>query len=188
MTEALKWIAANWPKVPRTLRVIVLFILGSGALGVGLGVGFLAWKSGYIEERLGMVATSKDLEQQTAAITGHVDDTDQRVRTIVNASLQQYTDSLAMVRTDVEETMAKPILQNIIALKAQVRVLMQAQDITNNALEDQRNTAEATTRELLRRIESRPEDNTAEVLLQIQEQLQVIQEQLPQRKVTKGKF
>ena len=189
MGEALRWIAENWPKVPKVLRSILPVITTAGALGVGFGVGLLAWKSGYIEERLGLMATSKDVEQQTAVITDRVDDTNERTNAIVHAALQQYTDSLTLVRGDVEKTMARPILENIITLKGQVQALMKAQKLTTDALEDQRSTAEATTRELLDRIEARPPDATAEALLKIQQQLNELKEQMPQGKhISKGKF
>ena len=72
--------------VPKVLRGMVLLVLGCAALGIGFGVGFLAWKSGYVEQRLGLVATTQDVKDQTEVITNRVDDTNERMATVVRAS------------------------------------------------------------------------------------------------------
>jgi Zn-dependent oligopeptidase len=181
MNALLVWLAETWPHIPKVLRSLLLLIIASGAIGVGIGVGVLAWKSGYVESRLGVLATSQDVQDQTDVITDKVDDTNERMKSIVHSSLQQYTDSLTLVRADVEEHMAKPILQNIITLKAQVAAIMKAQNITCDAIEQQRRTNEETTRELLNRIEARPSDQTTQVLQQIQQQLIDLQDKVADR-------
>lgn len=151
------WLAGMWVQLRTT------FMVGTFAAGIIIAVA--NWYQANWPAP--PPATADQLQQQTTAIRDQVEAT----QFIVHQALQEYTDSLAMVRAEVEETMAKPILQNIVELNRQMRRLQQGQRVTGQALEEQRQSAEATTTELLQRINARPPDPSAELLRELLERM-----------------
>lgn len=171
-----KWLSSIWSELRSA------FLIGTFAAGI-IVAGFNWYRATFPDVP---PATADQLTTQTNTIRAQVEAT----QVVVSEALQKYTDSLAMVRAEVEESMAKPILQNIIDLNKQVQALRRGQDATGQAIEEQRINTEATTQELLQRINARPADPSRELIQQLLDRMDR-QEELLQtlgRKSSKQKF
>lgn len=172
-----KWFTPIWAELRRT------FLIGTFIAGI-LIAGFNWYRATFPAAE---PATATQLDKQSTSITKQVNSMQQ----IVHQALQDYTDSLSAVRTQVEEDMAKPILENIIKLNEQMARLQRGQVVTATAIEEQRKYSDATTAQLLERINARPPDPSAELLKEVLQRLEAQDElirQLTEKRTSKGKF
>lgn len=172
-----KWVATVWAEVRSAFLV--------GTFAAGIIIAGLNWYRATFPEA--PAATADQLTTQTKAIRNQVEAT----QIVVHDALQAYTDSLALVRAEVEERMAKPILQNIIDLNRQMSRLREGQQVTGEAIEAQRLNAEATTQELLERINARPPDPSEALLRDIIKRMEAqeeIMKTLDHKRISKQKF
>ena len=172
-----KWFVPVWHELRKAFLI--------GAFTAGLVVAGMNWYRETFPAK--EPATADQLNVQGQALQNQM----VAMQGVVRMALQNYTDSLSMVRDDVERTMANPILENIIELNRKMRLLGKGQQNTSDAVEQQRTNAEATTRELLERINAIPNDNNERLLRRVLEKLdeqdKAIEELKTGKKISKFK-
>lgn len=170
------WMAQAWASLKQSLMV--------GAFAAGILITFFNW---YRE-------TFPQPEAATAEqVQGQVDEMKTEMAMmatqVVNNALESYNDSLQVVRRNIEDSVARPVFKAILDLDRRLNRLERGQQATNTALEVQRATEEASTRELLDRVsDDTKQQRILEALERFEERLDGIERGLPKGKTTKQKF
>jgi hypothetical protein len=169
MNTLLTWIASIWPKIPHALRAMLLLFIAAAAIGMGGAVGYMAWQSGYIEQKLGHVATTTDLVDQTQVIR---DQATEIANDAISRSFAQYDSSLkAFLRNERQlavDTTLKPMLRLLLVLEARQKRMESGQKVSDARLQD---LPRELDEKLRRIVEAQPVDRTAAILREIQDQL-----------------
>lgn len=123
----MNWAALTiaWENCPPSLRkVIVALILLVGTLG-GLFIIQLAWRDGLIQQRLGLLVTTTDMQEQTDQLQNY---NLYAVDSIVNDAINSYDllmrQYLANERTMAEDTVLLPLLKTVKQLSITQNVLL----------------------------------------------------------------
>lgn len=187
MNAILTWIAAIWPKVPHAIRAMVLLTLAAAAIGMGGAVGYMAWQSGYIEQRLGGVAKTADIVDQTEVIREQATDI---ANDAVSRSISQYDGSLKeFLREERQlavDTTLKPMLRLLIALDQRQRRLESGQKVSDVRIQELPGQIDE---KLQRLVEAQPVDPTTEILKEMRDQFKEFGERLEiieKQRATKG--
>lgn len=176
MNSVLTWIASIWPKIPHAIRAILLLFVAAAAIGMGGAVGYMAWQSGYIEQKLGGVATTTDIADQTDAIREQATEI---ANDAVTRSIAQYDNSLKEFMREERrlavDTTLKPMLELLIILNRRQRNMESGQKVSDARLQELPGEID----EKLRRIvDARPVDPTAEILIEMQAEFKKFNEKL----------
>lgn len=125
-----------WGKLPPKARLFVACCALVTCMSCGLIIGWLAWDSGYIRQRLGMVATTDDLQQQTEAINTA---SSVVVADAIDQALDAYDDNLRAYmqreRKWAEDTILKPMVQAIRQHDDQLKLLLDATNANTSRLD-----------------------------------------------------
>lgn len=185
-------IARVWNALPKEVRVALLVGLVGAMIAGGMVVTWLAWDSGYLRDRLGMVATTEDLDTQTREI-GQA--TGEAVDSVVHRSLRLYDQELraylAGERSQAIDTILTPMLYALAELDKRQRQMLAATDANTKRLDE---LPKAYGGQLQRLIDATEGDETSKLLRDILERLETIEterqgeEPKPPRRNTKTRL
>ena len=151
------WVAELWNQSPKGLKKVLAGVLLVFAIVFGIVIGVHVWTAGWIQDKLGIVATKDDLEEQTTTIAAQ----QALVASEVDAALARYDESvkgyLQQERKLAVDTTLKPLLKLVFELRDDIR------------------ETKASTERTRTRVESMPQPQRYEDLQRI------IQEQPPSR-------
>lgn len=151
------WLADLWNQSPKGLKKVLAGVLVVFAVVFAIVIAVHVWTAGWIQDKLGIVATKEDLQEQTGTIAAQ----QALVAAEVDAALAKYDQSvkgyLQEERKLAVDTTLKPLLKLVFELR-----------------DDMRET-KASTERTRSRVESMPQPQRYEDLQRI------IQEQPPSR-------
>lgn len=167
-----------WNLIPRYLWRYIGIGLSSGiALAIVLAL-YLFWGSGYIQERLGLMVTKKDLKEQTdslhhgsALMMNEVDakiaDYDQGIR--------EY---LERERRLAKDTILQPILRSLEVLDRNQRAIMRSQAATTERMEELPRAFDAKLERMLEATDPKTQHEQLKKVMEKLEKLESDNEQL----------
>ncbi len=166
-----------WNALPREVRVALLLGLVAAMIAAGIVVAWLAWDSGYVRDRLGIVATTEDLQQQTDHVASAASES---VDSAVGRSLRAYDEELRAYldaeRRQAIDTILTPMLYALAELDKRQRQMLSAQDANTRRLDE---LPKAYNGQLQRLIDATDGDETSRLLRDILERLETIERDRP---------
>lgn len=173
----MNWAAITgiWTKLPREVRIALLVAIVASAVMAAAVLSILAWESGYIRERLGGVATTKDLQEQTTDLHAQngnlVDDAVHSSLSEYDRSLREYLDSERKAAID---TILTPMLFALQELDKRQRQMQAATENTNKRLDE---LPKAYDGRVERMLEQQSGDETTRLMRSILERLENLEQQ-----------
>ena len=172
-----------WASIPSALKRFVGYGVASGiALAIVLAM-YLFWGTGFLQERLGIMVTKKDLSEQTQDLAAA---SDEAITNVVNGTIQQYDqrmrDYLATERQLAKDTILQPILTSLEQLDKNQRVLQRSIVQMNGKMEDLPGAFDEKLARLM--VATQASDNTAkldeltQMIRQQQEELQLLRQEV----------
>ena len=183
-----------WAAIPSALKRFVGYGVASGiALAIVLAM-YLFWGTGFLQDRLGIMVTKKDLSEQTEHLAAV---SDEAVTNVVNGTIMQYDqrlrDYLASERQLAKDTILQPILTSLEQLDKNQRVLQRSIVQMNGKMEDLPGAFNEKLERLMQATEA--SDNTqkldelTQMIRQQQEELQLLRQEVQTgRKTSKVKM
>ena len=152
------------------------------ALAIVLAM-YLFWGTGFLQERLGIMVTKKDLSEQTQDLAAA---SDEAITNVVNGTIQQYDqrmrDYLATERQLAKDTILQPILTSLEQLDKNQRVLQRSIVQMNGKMEDLPGAFDEKLARLM--VATQASDNTekldelTQMIRQQQEELQLLRQEV----------
>ncbi len=136
-----------WDLMGPKLRAWSLRVVTFAAVIILVMFAYLAWSTGEVYRRFGVLPTKEDMQEQTAEITGSMATKDDLSE--VAAALYNYQDSLGRLRTHLDTTLIAPGLMAIVDLQRRMGRLESGQVETRLAIEEQRRQGQQGTEALL---------------------------------------
>jgi hypothetical protein len=126
------WLADLWNQSPRSLKKVLASMLLVFAVVFAIVIGVHVWTAGWIQEKLGFVATRNDLQAQAATINQNA----RQVADQVTTALAAYDDSLksylGQERKLAVDTTLKPLVKMMFAMSRQIEELQTVQRTTQS--------------------------------------------------------
>jgi hypothetical protein len=183
-----------WENIPGALKRFVGYGVASGiALAIVLSM-YLFWGTGFLQDRLGIMVTKKDLSEQTQDLAAA---SDEAITNVVNGTILQYDqrmrDYLASERQLAKDTILKPILTSLETLDKNQRVLQRSILHMNGKMEDLPGAFDEKLARLMVATQasnvSEKLDDLTRMIMQQQEELQLLREEVQTgRKTSKARM
>jgi len=185
-------LAEIWSALPKGVRIIVAIGIVAMFCVLGTVVGYLAWYNSDLPTRLGVVATTKDIEHQTEELrdmgSGAVD-------AAVSAALAEYDHNLrgylAGERLYAVDTILNPLLGAIQQLDKRQRQMQAAQQDATAKLDELPKAYDEKLERLMRAAQpanAKTEELLHQVLQRLEEQDEQLRELQSGRRVKKQVF
>lgn len=183
-----------WAAIPGSLKRFVGYGVASGiAMSMVLAM-YLFWGTGYLQDRLGVVVTKGDLQEQTDKLA---DGSKELVREVAQEVVTEY-DSMLRGYMDQERQLAKdtilfPIVKSIRDLDANVRSLARAQAHMSGRMSELPSVMDEKLLEMLNAMPPTASPAQIEELTRLvrqqQDELELLREEVKSgRRTTKGRF
>lgn len=143
----LPFLAETWGYLPSRIRRGVLGMLFVSGVLLILMFGYLAYSTGEIHRRFGVLPTVQDMEAQTQAITS-----DMATKGDVSAiriELSMYQDSIARLRSHIDTTLVAPGLMAIVDLQQRMARVERGGVETRLAIEESKRQGQQSTVQLI---------------------------------------
>jgi GTPase involved in cell partitioning and DNA repair len=143
----LPFLAETWGYLPPRIRRGVLGMLFVAGVLLILMFGYLAYSTGEIHRRFGVLPTVQDMQEQTEAITS-----DMATKSDVDAirmELSMYQDSLARLRVHLDSTLLAPGLMAVVDLQTRMARVERGGVETRLAIEEQKRAGQQSTVQLM---------------------------------------
>jgi hypothetical protein len=187
------WLPNLWTRLPKEVRGAFLVALVVGIVSACIVIAYLAWESGYLRERLGGVATTKDIEHQTNQLQ---EQGGELMQGAVHQALQEYDQNLRAYldaeRSAAVDTILTPMLFALKELDKRQRQMLAATDANARRLDE---LPKAYDQKLERLITAADGGGTTTLLKDIIERLEAQDKQLRElqagpdgRRISKQKF
>lgn len=150
-----------WQAIPVGLKRFVGYGVASGvALSLVLAM-YLFWGTGYLQDRLGLVATKADITEQTRVMESAMPSAIEEAVSRYDTTLKQY---LQRERELAEDTIMKPILRAIMELDKQQREMLRSMGASTMSMEQR---TRAIDDQLERLVQERNASETDRLLLEL---------------------
>lgn len=178
-----------WNLIPRYLwRFIGIGISSGIALAIVLAL-YLFWGSGYLQERLGLMVTKKDLKAQTDSLRDGsavlMNEVDARIADY-DAGIRAYLDR---ERELAKDTILQPILRGLETLDRNQRLLMRGQAAATERMEELPKAFDAKLERMLEATDPRRQQEQLQLMMEKLDKLekdnQELREQLRGRRITR---
>lgn len=136
-----------WALMGPKLRRWALRILAAAAVIIIVMFAYLAYSTGEVYRRFGVLPTKQDLEDQTSSIKGSMATKEDLAE--VSAALYNYQDSLGRLRAHLDTTLISPGLMAIVDLQRRMGRLESGQVETRLAIEEQKRMGQQGTVQLI---------------------------------------
>jgi Na+-transporting methylmalonyl-CoA/oxaloacetate decarboxylase gamma subunit len=143
----LPFLAETWGYLPPRIRRGVLGMLFVAGVLLILMFGYLAYSTGEIHRRFGVLPTVQDMEAQTEAITGNMATKDEVLA--VGLELSLYRDSLSRLRGHIDTTLIAPGLMAIVDLQQRMARVERGGVETRLAIEESKRQGQQSTVQLI---------------------------------------
>lgn len=110
MGTIIRWVAAVWPKLPKEIRYAILAALVLAVVAATVTLSCLAWRDGFIQQKLGGVATNDHITNEFNTLK---QDVSQQMDQKLAAGFAQFTDSLQMERRKAEDSVQVNVVEPI---------------------------------------------------------------------------
>ncbi len=136
-----------WALLGPKLRKTLVAILSAAGVIILVMFAWLFYSTGEIHRRFGILPTTKDIEEQTEAITENMATKDDVQE--VSYALQNYQDSLGRLRTHFDTALIVPGLNAIVDLQKRMMQLERSGVETRIAVEEQKRQGAQNTEALI---------------------------------------
>lgn len=143
----LPFLQEAWGYLPPRIRRGVLGMLFVAGVIILVMFAYLAYSTGEIHRRFGVLPTVQDLVNQTHTITGAMATKEDLAQ--VSAALVMYQDSLARLREHLDTTLITPGLMAVVDLQQRMARVERGGVETRLAIEEQRRQGQQGTIQLL---------------------------------------
>lgn len=169
------WLTELWNASPRSLKKVLASVLVVFAIVFAVVIAVHVWTAGWIQEKLGIVVTKEDLQEQTDTLAANA----QSAADQVSAALATYDDSLKVYlqseRRLAVDTTLKPLLKLVFNMNERTKELEALQRTTQSSVSRLPAQYEGA---LQRIIEEQPPSRTDALLEQLLESQRKQQQQL----------
>lgn len=178
-----------WNLIPRYLwRFIGIGISSGIALAIVLAL-YLFWGSGYIQERLGLMVTKKDLKDQTDSLQNGsalmMNEVDAKIADY-DQGIREY---LERERRLAKDTILQPILRSLETMDRNLRALGRSQAATTERMEELPRAFDAKLERMLEATDPRSQqqqlDRVLEKLEKLEDDNRQLREQLRGRRTSR---
>jgi len=127
----ITWLSWLWPKLPHEVRIVGLIAVLAAGVAAGMVIGFLAWDSGFVHERLGI---------GTEAPTPPPPAPPPDIMHVVHHALSEYDANLrgylAQERAAAIDTLLTPMLAALRELDKRQRIMRAATTANTERIND----------------------------------------------------
>lgn len=127
----ITWLSWLWPKLPHEVRIVGLIAVLAAGVAAGMVIGFLAWDSGFVHERLGI---------GTEAPTPPPPAPPPDIMHVVHHALSEYDANLrgylAQERAAAIDTLLTPMLAALRELDKRQRIMLAATTANTERIND----------------------------------------------------
>lgn len=163
------WVADLWNQSPNGLKKVLAAVLVVFAVVFAIVISVHVWTAGWIQDKLGIVATKEDLEEQTDTISAQ----QALVAAEVDAAIARYDQAvkgyLQQERMLAVDTTLKPLLKLVFELQADVRKTKESSERTRTRVESL--PIQQQYEDLQRIIQEQPPSRTDQLLERVLERL-----------------
>lgn len=127
----ITWLSWLWPKLPHEVRIVGLIAVLAAGVAAGMVIGFLAWDSGFVHERLG-IGTEAPSPPPPAPPPD--------IMQVVHHALSEYDANLrgylAQERAAAIDTLLTPMLAALRELDKRQRIMLAATTANTERIND----------------------------------------------------
>jgi hypothetical protein len=128
----ITWLSWLWPKLPHEVRIVGLIAVLTAGVSAGMVIGFLAWDSGFVRERLG-IGTEASTPPPPHAPPPDIMQVVHHALSEYDANLRAY---LAQERSAAIDTLLTPMLAALRELDKRQRIMLAATTANTERIND----------------------------------------------------
>lgn len=128
----ITWLSWLWPKLPHEVRIVGLIAVLAAGVSAGMVIGFLAWDSGFVRERLGL-DTEAPAPPPAQAPPPDIMQVVHHALSEYDANLRAY---LAQERAAAIDTLLTPMLAALRELDKRQRIMLAATTANTERIND----------------------------------------------------